>query len=165
MKRFFLSLTLVVAAIFGAINSQAGVPITLVDKITPTDMVFMDMATEAAKSSVAKKGVPQGVVFILNNAFKSSGKGKAAVEDAYKKSGLTSLKGTVVYTVNQPSTEDYNFLSQLGVETIYFVNGKDKVVAAGILPESAFNDIALPGNVKGAQLKAIEYPDAQALVK
>lgn len=165
MKRLLISLSVAVAAIFASVTAKSEVPITLVDKITPTDMIFMDMATEAAKASIARKGAPQGVVIILNNAFKASGKGAAAVEQAYKKSGLTTLNGASVYAVNQPSTEDFIFLSQVGVKTIYFVNGKDKVIAAGILPASAYADSEIPASVKPAELKAIEYPDAQALVK
>ena len=165
MKRFIYALSLTVALLAGSFCAKAGVPITLVDKITPTDMVFMDMATEAAKSSVAKKGQPQGVVIILNNAFKSSGKGQSAVEEAYQKSGLPNLKGAVVYAVNQPSTEDYIFLSQLGVDAIYFVNGSDAVVAAGLLPASAYDESAIPSTLKTAPLKGIEYPDAQVLLK
>jgi len=157
--------TFVIAAFItaAALTANAEIPVTLVEKISPVDMVFMDMATEAAKASIANNGAPQGVVLILNNTFKSSGSGTDAVLEACKKTGLPVLDGVTVYSVNQPSVKDILYMSQLGVKTIFFVNSKDKVINAGILPESAYDEGTIPPSTKIAELKSIEYPDAQVL--
>lgn len=165
MKRFLLSAATAITTLCGSLVSNAEVPVTLVDRISPVDMVYMDMATEAAKANAAKNGVPQAVVIIVDNSAKATAAGNGAVQEAFKKSGLSRLDGAVVYSVNQPTTEDYLFLSGLGVKTIMFVNGKDKVIKAGINPASAYSDSSLPSGVTPATLKMMEYPDAQALIK
>lgn len=158
--------TLILAALMGVMTS--GLPITRVDKIAPTDMVFMDMATEAAKASHDAGNRPDGAVIILNNAFRSSGRPSAnasAVENAFNKSRLSSLKNATVYVVNEPVTADYVMLSRMGAEAVYFVNGRAEVVAAGIYPADAYDDAAIPADVTPAPLSQMEYPDAAALVK
>lgn len=166
MKRFFRTLTVAAMTVLSSVNVlDAEIPVTVVDRVLPTDMVFMDMATEAAKASVAKNGLPQGVVFTLNGSVKSTGNGKNAFSEALTKSGSNSLPGAVVYSVNRPSTEDYLSLSESGVSAIYFVNDKDEVVKAGILPESAYSESDVPEGFRGAQLKSMEYPDAQSVIK
>ena len=58
----------------------AGIPITKVDKIDPTEEIYMDMACTAASKSVASKGKPCGAVVILNRAWKGSGTATADTE-------------------------------------------------------------------------------------
>ncbi len=76
MKKLIIAISLLIAAGHAL---TAGVPITKVDKINPTDMVYMDMATEAANASIKQQGTPDGAVIILNGAFRSSGDRKSVV--------------------------------------------------------------------------------------
>ena len=160
-------MTLLLAALVGACTVFA-TDITKVDKVKPTDEMFMDMAVAAAKKSVASKGAPSGAVIILNGAWRSTGTpegGKTAEETAYAKSRLTKLNNATVFTVNEPTTEVINFLNTLGVDAIYFVNGRDVVVAAGVYPASAYDDSALDTSVKQAPIFCIPFPEAESLLK
>lgn len=166
MKKLIISLTLAVAAA-APMTATAEIPITKVDKIEPTDMVFMDMATGAAEASVKQKGAPDGAVIILNGAFRSSGRPSAsetAIASAVAKSRLKSLKNATVYVVNEPVTSDYIALCRLGADAICFVNGRDAVIAAGIVPASEYDDSKIPADLKQVPLRAIEFPEAQKLV-
>ena len=105
MKRFFISMFAAISLAL-AMPVAAQVSITKVDKIAPTDMVYMDMAVEAAKTNVKQGGTPFGAVIILNGAFRSSGRANAegtAEANAYAKSRLTSLKNAKVYTFKDES--------------------------------------------------------------
>ena len=73
MKKFLMTLAAVICLAF-AMPVAAQVTITKVAKIAPTDMVFMDMAVEAAKTNVKAGKTPSGAVIILNGAFRSSGR-------------------------------------------------------------------------------------------
>lgn len=146
----------------------AEVKITKVDKAKPTDEIFMDMALSAAKKSVAANGQPSGAVIILNGAWKASGMPTAKTtpeEDAFSKARRSNLNNASVYTINEPTTETVNFLNSLGVESIYFVNGRDAVVAAGIYPASAYNDDEINPAYPAAPMICIPYADAAALIK
>ncbi len=70
----------------------------------------------------------------------------------------------MVYVVNEPVTADYIALCKLGADAIYFVNGRDAVVAAGIVPASEYDDSKIPESVTRVPMKSMEYPDAQKLV-
>lgn len=143
-------------------------PVTKVDNATPAEMVGIDMATDAAKSNVASGGVPDGAAIIVNGHLKSTGvpsAGVSAVENAVAKSGLSTLKGASVFVVNQPVTDAYLKLSSLGADAVYFVNGADAVVAAGIVPESAYDDSSVDATARLAPLKSVPFPEAQRLIK
>lgn len=166
MKRFFISMFAAICLAL-AMPVAAQVSITKVDKIAPTDMVYMDMAVEAAKTNVKQGGTPFGAVIILNGAFRSSGRANAegtAEANAYAKSRLTSLKNAKVYTVNEPTTASYILLSRLGVDEIYFVNSRDAVIKAGYASAEDYTD-AFPEGLTPAPLKSLEFPDATNLLK
>lgn len=165
MKRIIATLALVIAL---AANAVAGLPITKVDKVEPTQEIFMDMAVTAASASKAKKGLPCGAVIILNNAWRSTGKaadGITAEQDAVAKARLSSLANAVVFTVNEPITEAYNDLCHFGAEAIYFVNPREKVIAAGIYPASAYDDSKIDSTVKAVPMTQMSFADAEALIK
>ncbi len=167
MKRFFKILAAVMCLAI-AMPVAAQVTITKVDKIAPTDMVFMDMAVEAAKTNVKTGGIPSGAVIILNGAFRSSGRANSegtAEANAYAKSRLSTLKNAKVYTVNEPTTASYILLSRLGVDEIFFVNGRDAVIKAGYATAADYDDASIPADVTPAPLKSLEFPDATNLLK
>lgn len=148
--------------------SYAKLPVTKVVNPSPAEMVGIDMATDVAKKSVASGGGPWGAVIVVNGQVKGTGcstDGTSAEVNAMKAAGLQSLKGTTVFTVNQPGTDVYQMLSEAGADGIYFVNGSDAVVAAGLLPASAYYESALEGKDSLAPLKSIPFPEAQRLIK
>ena len=73
MKRIFTAL-FALMCISIAMPVMAQVSITKVDKIAPDDMVWMDMAVEAAKTNVKQGGEASGAVIILNGAFRCQGR-------------------------------------------------------------------------------------------
>lgn len=165
MKRILLLITAVIALTFSA---MAQAPITKVDNLSPTDEIFMDLAVTAAKKSINDKGAPCGAVIIENGAWRSTGipdGNKTAEEVALEKSRRTSLKNASIYTVNEPTTKDYNALSAAGVDCIYFVNPRDAVVAAGIYPASAYDDSKIDASVTPAPMKCIPFAEASQLIK
>lgn len=166
-KKFILTVAFI-AALVGSM-AWAGVPITLVDRIEPTDEVFIDMATTAAVKSKAQGGLPCGAVIILNGAWRSTGTakrgGETAEEAAVAKSRLSSLQNARVYTVNEPTTEAYLTLCRQGADAIFFVNPRQDVIAAGVYPASAYNDNLVDSTVNVVPLTCISYPDAQRLLK
>lgn len=142
--------------------------ITVVDKVEPTDEMFMDMAVTAAKKSVASGGVPSGAVIILNGAWRSTGTpegDKTAEETAIAKSRLSKLANASVYTINEPTTAIVNFLNSLGVTAIYFANPRDAVVAAGVYPASAYDDSAIGTLQNAAPMYRLPFSDAEAMLK
>lgn len=166
MNRFLKQISLTIA-LFCTIAAAAQLPITPVEMIMPDDMVFMDMALEAASASKKMGGIPDGAVIVQNGNFRASGRptaGKTAVESAVAKSHLQSLDGCVIYCINQPSTADVVALSQKGILTIYFVNSGKDVAAAGLLPSSAFTDTT-PVGLTISPMKTMEYPEAQKIIK
>lgn len=165
MKKFVV---LLIAALFGINSSLMAYEITIVDKVKPTDEMFMDMAVTAAKKSVASNTGASGAVIILNGAWRATGTpegDKTAEKVAYEKSRLTNLKNAIVFTVNEPTTDTVNQLNKLGVEAIYFANPRDVVVAAGIYPAEAYDDAALDTSVNQAPVYRLAFPEAAALIK
>ena len=165
MKKLVL---LLMVTLLTATSGVCGVEITRVDKVQPTDEMFMDMAVTAAKKSVASNNVASGAVIILNGAWRATGtpEGNNGAEDAaFSKSRLSNLRNAKVYTINEPPTAVINRLNALGVEAIYFANPREAVIAAGIYPASAYDDSALDASVKQAPVYLIPYDDAEALLK
>lgn len=166
MKKLFAVAALAVAVFAG--TALAGLPISKVDKVAPTDEIFMDMATTAATKAVASKGKPCGAVIILNNAWKATGTANAngtAEQNAIAKSGLASLRNATVFTVNEPTTEAYNDICAFGADAVVFVNGRDAVVANGIYPAEAYDDAKIDSTRTLVPLKQMDFPDAAALLK
>lgn len=166
MKKIVFAIVTAFLAL-GCLQTRA-IDITKVDKIAPTDEIFMDMAVSAAKKSIASNTGPSGAVIILNGAWRATGTpegGKSPEEVAYAKSRLSNLANATVYTVNEPTTDVINLLNSLGVTAVYFANPRDAVVAAGIYPASAYDDSRLNTAGKQAPVYLLAFPDASALLK
>lgn len=165
MKKIILSAIAVLIAAAPAAISQA--VITKVDKIVPTDQVYMDMATEAAKSNKAAGKKADGAVVILNNAFHSSGKATgdtSAAQDAIGKARVSSLENAKIYTINEPTTEALNAISRRKAQAVYFVNSREDVVKAGIFPAEAYDDAKLDTTVTLTPMHQMSYEAASKLI-
>lgn len=165
MKKLFVFAAVICAVV---LSTLAGVPITKVDKIAPTDEIFMDMATTAASKSIQSKGLPCGAVIILNGAWIATGTPTAnatAEQNAIAKSGRTSLANASIYTINEPTTEAYNDICRFGADAVYFVNPREVVIAKGIYPASAYDDSKIDSTLTQVPLRQMSYPDATALLK
>lgn len=166
MKQIF-RLALVMLFVACGLSASAYYPITKVDKVAPTDEMFMDMAVDAARSSVAKKGQPCGAVLILNNAYNATGKPsatKSAEEDAIAKS-RGNLANAVIYTVNEPTSAAYLAICLNGVGKVVFANPREAVIAAGVATEADYEDVEIPEGVKQTPVIRIDFADAATLLK
>lgn len=164
MKKI-LSLFALIALVCCA--ATAAVPITKVDKIAPTDEVFMDMAVTAAKKAVSGGQAPCGAVIILNGAWRATGTPSGtttAEQNAAAKSRLQSLTNATVYTTVEPTTEAYMDLCRLGADAVFFVVGRDNAVKMGIYPADAYDDAKIPADFKTIPLKQMPYDEATELV-
>lgn len=147
--------------------AHADYPISKVDRVQPNDMIFMDMAVGAARSSVAKKGKPCGAVLILNGAFNATGMPsatKSAEEDAISK-GRGKMSNAVLYTVNEPTSAAYIAICVSGVGKVVFANPKDAVIASGVATAADYEEVALPEGVKATPMVCIDFTDAATLLK
>ena len=52
-----------------------------------------------------------------------------------------------------------------GADAVYFVNSKEKVIAAGVQPAEAYDESNLDASLTQVPMKQIEYEDAAALLK
>lgn len=164
MKRIIVIIAAIVSL---TLTSIAEVFITKVDKVSPTDEMFMEMAVTAAKKSILATGQPCGAVVILNGAWRSTGiptKTQTAELVALEKSRRKTLKNASVYTINEPTTQTYIELCKAGAEAIYFVNSRADVVAAGIYPADAYDDSLIPEDVTKVPLKQLVYTEASELI-
>lgn len=168
MKKSIITALLFATAAVVTPSVKAEIPVSRVEQYSPTDMVFLDMATEAAKENQSRGQQPNGAVIVVNGEFRSSGRSTAsssAEETAFKKSRLSTLKGATLYTVNEPTAAIYKFLCENGIDKIYFVNGKDAVIKAGIATSADYNSSSLPSSLTFAPMFQIEFPDAALLLK
>lgn len=155
-------------AIFSIAFATNAYEITKVDKVKPTDEMFMDMAVTAANKSVASKTGPTGAVIILNGAWKATGIPTAtqkAEAVAVEKSRLSSLRNAVVFTVAEPTTEMINLLNSMGVDKIYFAVPRAKVIEKNVYPAEAYNDEEIDVTLKQAPLLQLNFAEADALYK
>lgn len=164
MRKFLTIMTVAILAIAAA----AQVTITKVDKVNPTDDMFIDMAVTAAETAVEQGKKPCGAVVILNGAWRSTGMADdntTAEESAIARSRRTSLRSASIYTVNQPTTEALNAIARSGAEAVYFVNPAADVIAAGIYPAEAFDAAALDTTLTPVPVIQLDYPAAHKFVK
>ena len=153
MKKILTSALLLTASVTPSVFAQ--IPVSRVEQYTPTDMVFLDMATDAAKENKSRGQNPSGAVIVINGEFRSSGRATGSVsaeEIAFKKSRLSSLKGATIYTVNEPTTAVYKFLC-------------DNNIGAGLATAADYNDASLPADMTKVPMFQIEFPDAGLLLK
>lgn len=165
MKKSLLSAAAAIAIAAPAIIAQA--VITKVDRIAPTDQIYMDMATEAAKEAKKAGEKADGAVVILNNAFHSSGKpsgNTSAAQNAIGKARVTSLENAKIYTVNEPTTETLNAMSRRKAQAVYFVNSREDVVKAGIYPAEAYDDSKIDTTVTQVPMHRMVYEAASELI-
>ncbi len=151
-----------------AVAAIAQVNITKVDKVRPTDEIFMDMAVTAASQAKAAGLEPSGAVVILNGAWKSTGTpadGLSPEENAIQKAHSTRLAGARIYTVNQPTAQALNAIMRAGAEAVYFVNSSADAVAAGIYPAEAYDTALLDSTLRPVPAYQIPYPPAAAIIK
>lgn len=165
MKKSLLSAAAAIAIAAPAIIAQA--VITKVDRIAPTDQIYMDMATEAAKAAKKAGEKADGAVVILNNAFHSSGKpsgNTSAAQNAIGKARVTSLENAKIYSVNEPTTEAINAMSRRKAQAVYFVNSREEVVKAGIYPAEAYDDSKIDTTVTQVPMHQMAYDTASELI-
>lgn len=139
--------------------ASAQVQITKVDKIQPTDEVFMDMAVTAAKTSVGDQGLPCGAVVILNGAWRSAGMQTnevTAEQAAINKSRLSKLANASIYTVVQPVAKACEAIAKSGADAVYFTIPAADAIAAGIYPADAYEGADKAG------VKLVQIPFAEA---
>lgn len=163
--KFIKSLVCAAILALGGAGAAAQTEVSPVDRFKPSDGVFMDIAVDMAKESVAKGGQPGGATIILNGAFHSCGSGELPEIEALKKAHAPSLANAVVYTVNEPVTEAWIALSKRGVTQIYFVNSKDDAISAGVYEAAAYDEAGLPQDGAMTPKSQIAYPSASALIK
>ena len=156
------------AALTLSIACFAQVNITKVDKVKPNDEMFMDMAVQAAKKSVADGKAANGAVVILNGAWRSTGLPTATEtpeENAISKSRRNSLSGATIYTVNAPTSKAINAINASGADAVYFVNPSADVVAAGIYTDADYNPELIVETDNPVPVFQIYYAPAVELLK
>lgn len=164
MKKFLCA----IAAIAISVASFAQVNITKVDKVQPTDEIFMEMAVTAAQKAVADGLKPAGAVVILNGAWRSTGlpaDGVTPEENAIAKSRRTKLNGATIFTVNQPTTAALNAIMASEADAVYFVNASGDVIAAGIYTEADYDPAGLDESLTPVPTFQMTYAPAAALLK
>jgi len=163
MNRLILS---AMAALL-SLAAAAQVSITKVDKISPTDEVYMDMAVTAASTARDQGLKPCGAVVILNGAWRSTGTptdGTTAEQAAIAKSRRKSLSGAVIYTVNQPTAAAMEAIAGSGADAVYFVNPAADVVAAGIYTEADYAPADGTEAAESVPVMQMDYAPARKFV-
>ncbi len=166
MKKLLFAVIALVAVVTGSAIAQSR--ITKVDRVNPTDEMFIDMALTSAKQSVQQGGLPCGAVVILNGALRSNGKATVtttAEENAIKASRKKKLRMATIYTVNEPTTAAYNAICQTGADAVVFVNGRDEVIACGIYPAEAYNDSLIDTTLTKVPMHQMDFSAAAAFLK
>lgn len=168
--KFARILMLAAAALVAAtgLQASAGVPITTVDRVEPTDEIFMDMAVTAAKTSIANKGKADGAVIILNGAWRSTGMPTdtdTPEENAIIKSRLDDLANATVYTVCEPTAAAINAIRAKGADAVYFVCPREQAIAAGVYTAADYDDSKIDSSLPEVPLRRMNYDDATELVK
>ena len=164
MKKIFFTFITLVAMVAG--TAIAGLPITKVDRVNPTDEIFIDMALSAAKSNVEQGGLPCGAVVILNGALRSSGKATAtAEENAIVSSRKKKLNMATIFTINEPTTEAYNAICSSGADAVVFVNSREDVIAKGVYPAEAYNDALIDSTLTKVPMHQMDFRDASTFLK
>jgi len=146
----------------------AQVNITKVDKVQPTDEIFIDMAVTAASQAKAAGLSPAGAVVILNGAWKATGTPADDLtpeENAIQKTHRTSLAGGKIYTINQPTVQAMNAIMRAGIDAVYFVNSSADAVAAGIYPAEAYDASGLDTTLRPVPTYQMAYPPAAEIIK
>ncbi len=158
---FFL---MAVCAMVAAPMTNAQVTITKLDRVAPTDEMYMDMAVSLAKDS--KNG--DGAVVILNNAPHATGAAtasKSATETALGLVRTKSLKFAKVYVVYEPTSSDINKLAAFKTGEVYFVNSREDAIKAGVHSAEDYDESKIAADLTAPKLNQMDYAPAAALVK
>ncbi len=161
MKKFFS----IIAAGMLAVCASAQVNISKVDKVSPNDEVFMDMAVSAAQNAVASGQKANGAVLVLNGAWKATGlpgTDNSPETVAVAKTGRATVPGAVIFTVNQPTPAAINALEDAQISAVYFVNSADAAIAAGIYSAADYEGVTKDGAIAVLQMT---YAPASDLLK
>lgn len=161
MKKILTLLALLVA-----ITAAAQVEISQTERANPNDDVFMDMAVSVAQTAAAQDYKPCGAVVILNGAWRASGMpvgGMTAEQDALARTRRTTVPTAAVYTVNEPTTVAVDAMRAAGVSTVYYVNPREDVIAAGIYNEGDYAP-SQRDDLPELKVVRIDYAPARALV-
>lgn len=165
MKKLVLLIIATVAVVGTAI---AALPITKVDRVNPTDEIFMEMALDQAKESVKEGGLPCGAAVIQSNRMLAVGQSteKATAEEAaIAMTRKKKLSFATIFTVNEPTTEAYNAICRTGAEAVVFVNPREEVIAKGVYPAEAYNDSLVDSTLTKVPMSQMEYREAVSLLK
>lgn len=165
MKKIALLIITVVAVVDSMV---AALPITKVDRVNPTDEIFMEMALDQAKESVAEGGLPCGASVVKSNRMLGVGQAteKATAEEtAIAMSRKKKLDFATVYTVNEPTAEAYNVICRAGVETVVFVNSREDVIAKGVYPAEAYDETLIDSTLTKVPMTQMDYAGAETLLK
>ena len=158
----------IVAALTLSLSTFAQVNITKVDKVEPTDEMFMDMAVTVAQKVKSDGQKPGGAVVILNGAMRGAGvptDDASPEENAIAKTKRSKLNGATIYTVNQPTTAALNAIMAADADAVYFVNPSSAVVAAGIYTDADYDPAGLDSSAKPVPTYQLNYPPASLLLK
>lgn len=165
MKKLALFAIALMAIVGTAI---AALPITKVDRVNPTDEIFMEMALDEAKKNVETGGLPCGAAIVKSNRMISVGQSteKATAEEAaIAMSKKKSLNFATIYTINEPTTAAYNAICKSGADAVVFVNSREDVIAAGVYPADAYNDALIDSSLTQVPMNQVENREATALLK
>ena len=105
---------------------------------------------------------------MLNGRLQSSGQATekaTSVETAIAMSKMKTLRNAKIYTVNEPTIEAYNAACKAKVDAIYFVNPKEKVIAAGVQPVEAYDESKIDSTLTAIPVIQMDYEDAVMLLK
>ncbi len=155
-------------AILVSTTMMASVEISKREKVSPVDEIWMDMAVTVAKVNVEEGGIPCGAVVVLNGRLQSSGQATekaTSIETSIAMAKMKTLKNAKIYAVNEPTIDAYNAACKAKVDAIYFVNTKEKVIAAGVQPAEAYDESKIDTTLKAIPVIQMDYEDASALLK
>lgn len=161
-------IALLLMAAICSVGAFAQVNITKVDKVQPTDEIFMEMAVTAAQKAVADGLKPAGAVVILNGAWKGTGlpsEGSTPEENAIARTGRSNLSGAKIYTVNEPTAAALNAIMKAGVSAVYFVNSSAAAVSAGVNSADEYNSDLLNSDLTPVAVYQLTYAPAADLLK
>ncbi|MBR5899670.1 MAG: hypothetical protein IKZ14_09430 [Muribaculaceae bacterium] len=162
-------ITLFIVAMVAFVGTMvAALPITKVDRVNPTDEIFMEMAIDQAKESVAEGGLPCGASVVMSNRMLGVGQAtdKATAEEtAIAMSRKKKLSFATVYTVNEPTAEAYNAICRAGAEMVVFVNSREDVIAKGVYPAEAYEEALVDSALTKVPMTQLDNASAAAVLK
>ena len=147
----------------------ADITISKDDKFVPDEsMVWMGMAVDEAHDNVDAKGLPCASVLVYNKSFRSLGvttEKATSIETAIAMSRLSSLENTDIYTVNEPTSEEYNAICKAGADVVYFANPKEEVIKAGVYTAEDYDEAKIDTTIRQVTIVQVDCDVAKDLLK